>query len=127
MSAPKRKVSGAVGAIIGLVGMSAIAGVLVTAMVTPALAVTGLGANSTISVFENLPTYIKPDALSQTSSVYGKNSDGSTVLLASFSSRTAKPSAGTTSASTSKMPWSPPKTPVSMYTAVWMFSPPPAP
>jgi membrane peptidoglycan carboxypeptidase len=84
MSAPKRKVSGAVGAIIGLVGMSAIAGVLVTAMVTPALAVTGLGANSTISVFENLPTYIKPDALSQTSSVYGKNSDGSTVLLASF-------------------------------------------
>src|ERR1700712_1479234 len=84
MSAPKRKVSGAVGAIIGLVGMSAIAGVLVTAMVTPALAVTGLGANSTISVFETLPSYIKPDALSQTSSVYGKNSDGTEVLLASF-------------------------------------------
>src|ERR1700712_1296646 len=84
MSAPKRKVSGAVGAIIGLVGMSAIAGVLVTAMVTPALAVTGLGANSTLSVSKTLPSYIKPDALSQTSSVYGKNPDGSTVLLASF-------------------------------------------
>lgn len=84
MSAPKRKVSGAVGALLGVVGISAIAGVLVTAMVTPALAITGLAANSTISVFENLPSYIKPDALSQTSSVYGKNPDGSSVLLASF-------------------------------------------
>ncbi|GAA0999057.1 transglycosylase domain-containing protein [Subtercola frigoramans] len=84
MSAPKRKVSGAVGALLGVVGISAIAGVLITAMVTPALAVTGLAANSTISVFENLPSYIKPDALSQTSSLYGKNQDGSNVLLASF-------------------------------------------
>ncbi|WP_172582681.1 transglycosylase domain-containing protein [Subtercola boreus] len=64
--------------------MSAIAGVLVTAMVTPALAVTGLAANNSIGVFENLPSYIKPDALSQTSSVYAKNPDGSDVLLASF-------------------------------------------
>ncbi|WP_158507155.1 transglycosylase domain-containing protein [Subtercola sp. Z020] len=64
--------------------MSAIAGVLVTAMVTPALAVTGLAANNSIGVFENLPSYIKPDALAQTSSVYGKNEDGSNVLLASF-------------------------------------------
>ncbi|MEA9985921.1 transglycosylase domain-containing protein [Subtercola sp. RTI3] len=53
-------------------------------MVTPALAVTGLAANNTIGVFENLPSYIKPDALSQTSSIYAKNADGSDVLLASF-------------------------------------------
>ncbi|RFA15176.1 hypothetical protein B7R21_03850 [Subtercola boreus] len=84
MSAPKRKVSGAVGAFLGLVGMSALVGVLVTAMVTPALAITGLAANNSIGVFENLPSYIKPDALSQTSSVYAKNPDGSDVLLASF-------------------------------------------
>ncbi|WP_172592244.1 transglycosylase domain-containing protein [Subtercola boreus] len=64
--------------------MSAVAGLLVTAMVTPALAVTGLAANNSIGVFENLPSYIKPDALAQTSSIYGKNEDGSNVLLASF-------------------------------------------
>ncbi|MCU1476505.1 MAG: penicillin-binding protein [Subtercola sp.] len=84
MTAHKRKTTGVLGAIVGLVGVSVIAGVLVTAIVTPAVAVTGVAVDSSLSVFENLPSYIKPDALSQTSSIYAQNADGSQTLLASF-------------------------------------------
>jgi membrane peptidoglycan carboxypeptidase len=63
--------------------MSAIAGILVTAMVTPALAVTGIAANNSIGMFENLPSYIKPDALAQKTNIYATHDDGSNVLLAS--------------------------------------------
>lgn len=83
MSAPKASASGVVGAILGIVGMSAIAGILVTAMVTPALAVTGIAANNSIGMFENLPSYIKPDALAEKTNIYATNSDGSPRLLAS--------------------------------------------
>ncbi|WP_170927110.1 transglycosylase domain-containing protein [Agreia sp. VKM Ac-1783] len=62
--------------------MSAIAGVLVTAMVAPALAVTGIATNNSIGMFENLPEYIKPDVLSQRSEIYAKGADGNPVLLA---------------------------------------------
>ncbi|PPF81896.1 penicillin-binding protein, partial [Subtercola sp. Z020] len=84
MPAQKSKTTGVLGAIAGIVGASVIAGVLVTAVVTPALAVTGVAVDSSLSVFENLPSYIKPDALSQTSSIYAQNADGSKTLLASF-------------------------------------------
>jgi len=47
--------------ILGFVGLSALAGVLVTAAVTPALAVTGMAANNGISMFENLPGYLEID------------------------------------------------------------------
>ncbi len=46
-------------ALLGLVGFSALAGLLVTVMVTPALAVTGITASSTIGVFDSLPEYIE--------------------------------------------------------------------
>ncbi|RFA22418.1 transglycosylase domain-containing protein [Subtercola boreus] len=78
------RLPGAFGAFGGLAVLSAMVGVLVTAMVAPVIAVTGVTAQNTIGVFENLPDYIRPDALSQTSSVYGRNPDGSEVLLASF-------------------------------------------
>ncbi|GAA0999049.1 transglycosylase domain-containing protein [Subtercola frigoramans] len=55
-----------------------------TAIVTPAVAVTGVAVDSTLGLFENLPSYIKPDTLSQTSSIYSQNADGSQTLLASF-------------------------------------------
>ena len=42
MSAQNQKASGIIGALAGMVGLSALAGVLVTVMVTPALAVTGI-------------------------------------------------------------------------------------
>jgi membrane peptidoglycan carboxypeptidase len=59
MSAPKPKPAGVLGAIAGLFGFSALAGVLVTVMVTPAIAVTGMTANTSISIFENLPNFIE--------------------------------------------------------------------
>ncbi|MFC9558801.1 transglycosylase domain-containing protein [Agromyces sp. NPDC056965] len=70
--------------ILGFVGMSALAGVLVTAAVTPALAVTGMAANNSISMFENLPGYLEPGELSQKSNIYATQADGSRYLLASF-------------------------------------------
>jgi membrane peptidoglycan carboxypeptidase len=82
MSAQKTKASGVLGAVLGIIGMSAIAGILVTALVAPALAVTGLAANNSIGMFENLPSYIEPTALAQKSEIYAKGSDGTDMLLA---------------------------------------------
>lgn len=43
----------------GIVGFSALSGLLVTVMVAPALAVTGITASSTIGIFDSLPEYIE--------------------------------------------------------------------
>jgi len=79
-----RRFGGAVGGLIGLVCMSAVAGLLVTVAVTPALALSGMTATNTISMFENLPGYVALDQLSQKSNVYARQSDGTPVLMASF-------------------------------------------
>ena len=50
--------------------MSALAGILVTAAVTPALAVTGMAANNSISMFENLPAYLEIGELSEKTDIY---------------------------------------------------------
>ncbi|TFC43878.1 PASTA domain-containing protein [Cryobacterium sp. TMT1-21] len=84
MSAINRSVSGALAGLLGFVGMSAIAGVLVTAAVTPALALSGMTATNTINVFENLPDYLSIDQLSQKSNIYAMHTDGTPQLLASF-------------------------------------------
>ncbi len=46
-------------AITGILGFSALSGLLVTVMVAPALAVTGITASSTIGIFDSLPEYIE--------------------------------------------------------------------
>ena len=46
--AENRTVNGVLGGFLGFVGMSAVAGVLVTAAVTPALALSGMAATNTI-------------------------------------------------------------------------------
>ncbi|WP_241984595.1 transglycosylase domain-containing protein [Cryobacterium adonitolivorans] len=63
--------------------MSAVAGVLVTVAVTPALAVSGMTATNTINVFESLPNYLTVDQLSQKSTIYVV-ADGAPFALASF-------------------------------------------
>ncbi|WP_353828628.1 transglycosylase domain-containing protein [Agromyces sp. SYSU T0242] len=83
MSAQKLT-SDAASGVLGFLGMSALAGLLVTAAVTPALAVTGMAANNSINMFENLPGYLKIDELSQKTDIYATRSDGSEALLASF-------------------------------------------
>ncbi|TFC55092.1 PASTA domain-containing protein [Cryobacterium sp. TMB3-1-2] len=84
MSAKKRTVSGALGGLLGFIGMSAVAGVLVTVAVTPALAVSGMTATNTINVFENLPNYLTVDQLSQKSTIYAIDGNGAPYALASF-------------------------------------------
>ncbi|MBM3715275.1 MAG: PASTA domain-containing protein [Actinobacteria bacterium] len=59
----KRTANGVLGGIVGLVGLSAAAGVLVTAAVTPAIAVSGAAANSAISIFDSMPDYLEIDEL----------------------------------------------------------------
>ena len=79
---------GAVGA---FVGMSAVAGLLVTAAVTPAIAVTGMAANNGIGVFEGLPEYLQIGQLAQPTTIYAKAADGSDVALATFYSQNRLP------------------------------------
>jgi membrane peptidoglycan carboxypeptidase len=57
-------------AIAGLVGFSALSGLLVTVMVAPALAVTGITASSTLGVFDSLPEYITIDALPERNTLW---------------------------------------------------------
>jgi membrane peptidoglycan carboxypeptidase len=82
MSAQKTKPVGALGSVLGLIGFSVVAGVLVTAMVTPALAVTSLTAKSSIGVFQNLPEFIQIGEQSQQNQIYAKQ-DGKDVKIAS--------------------------------------------
>ncbi len=59
MSAQNSPRRGVISAIAGLLGFSVLSGLLVTVMVTPALAVTGITASSTIGIFDSLPEYIE--------------------------------------------------------------------
>ncbi|WIE60381.1 transglycosylase domain-containing protein [Curtobacterium sp. MCLR17_032] len=68
-SARRTKPVSAVGAFIGFVGFSALAGLLVTIGVTPAIAVAGVTTTSTIGVFESLPEYIELGDLPQRNEV----------------------------------------------------------
>lgn len=67
----------------GFLGLSMTAGVLITAMVTPVVAVAGVAAETGIQVFETIPEALIPDALAQTTDIYARNSAGDPVLLAS--------------------------------------------
>lgn len=71
------------GGLAGFIGFSVLAGVLVTAMVTPALAVTSVAANNTIGVFENLPDFIRLGTQSQQNTIYAVR-DGAPVQVASI-------------------------------------------
>ncbi|WP_233265348.1 transglycosylase domain-containing protein [Leifsonia sp. AG29] len=57
-------------ALLGFVALSGVAGLLAAAAVTPAVALTGSAADSTISVFDSLPEYVKVEPLAQASTMY---------------------------------------------------------
>lgn len=80
----RRSFHGVLGGLLGLVAMSAAAGVLVAVSVTPVVALSGMATTSTISMFENLPSYINIEPLSQKSDIFATRSDGTFELLASF-------------------------------------------
>lgn len=72
-----------VGAATGFLGLSLAAGVLVSAMVTPVVAVAGVATGAGIHVFETMPEALTVDALAQTTDIYARNGAGEPVLLAS--------------------------------------------
>lgn len=86
MSAQKSPRRGIFTAVAGLLGFSALAGLLVTVMVAPALAVTGVTASSTIGIFDSLPEYIEIGQLPQRNEIYA-NSAAGPVLIASVYSQ----------------------------------------
>jgi membrane peptidoglycan carboxypeptidase len=57
-------------AVLGLVAFSAVAAVLVTASVTPMIAVSSVTAQSAIGIFNNLPTYISIGKLPGPNTIY---------------------------------------------------------
>ncbi|MEO6943700.1 MAG: transglycosylase domain-containing protein [Lacisediminihabitans sp.] len=83
MSAQKLKPTSVLGGVAGFVGFSVLAGVLVTAMITPALAVTSVAANNTIGIFENLPDFIQIGEQSQQNTIYA-NRGGKPEVIASI-------------------------------------------
>src|SRR3978361_1159050 len=60
-------------AVLGLIAFSAIAAVLVTASVTPMIAVSSVTAQSAIGIFNNLPTYISIGKLPGPNTIYAKS------------------------------------------------------
>jgi membrane peptidoglycan carboxypeptidase len=81
---PPRSAGGVFGALLGLVATSAIAGLLVTVILTPVLAVTGVTASNTIGTFSSLPDYLAIEPLAQRSNIYATRADGTPVLLATL-------------------------------------------
>ena len=73
-------------ALAGYIVLSTVASVLCVAGVTPVIALTGSAADSTISVFDGLPEYIKVEPLAQASTMYAL-SNGQQVPIASFYSQ----------------------------------------
>lgn len=84
MPQKNRTAKGVLGGLLGLIGLSAVAGILVTATVTPALAVAGAAGSQALDLFENLPSYLKPDAPMEPSKFYAIGYDGQPVQMATF-------------------------------------------
>lgn len=83
MSAQNPPRRGAFSAILGLLGFSALSGLLVTVMVAPAIAVTGVTASSTIGIFDSLPEYMQIDQLPERNELYASSAAGP-VLIATI-------------------------------------------
>ncbi|MDQ1561408.1 MAG: hypothetical protein QOE85_749 [Actinomycetota bacterium] len=83
MSAQNPPRRGVFAAIVGILAFSVVAGVLVTALVTPAVAVTSVTAQSGIDIFNNLPTYIEIGTQAAQNKIYAK-SNGKEVQIATI-------------------------------------------
>ncbi|WP_336660540.1 transglycosylase domain-containing protein [Leucobacter sp. USHLN153] len=79
-----RTAGGALGGILGALAMSVIAGVLVTAAVTPVVALSGTATKSAVGIFENLPDHIDPGRLAEPSTIYATGADTTVYELATF-------------------------------------------
>jgi len=81
----RRRAGGILGGLAGLLGLSALTGVLVAAAVTPAVALTGAAASQAITLFDELPSTLQIDQLMVPSNFYATDPDtGEAVLMAQF-------------------------------------------
>lgn len=79
------------GGLLGLVGLSTVAGVLVAATVTPAIALSGAAASSAITMFDNLPSVLEIEKLMLPTTIYYKDPSGADVELAKFYDQNRSP------------------------------------
>ncbi|MEN2740377.1 transglycosylase domain-containing protein [Microbacterium sp. X-17] len=92
MPASKRTSGGVLGGIAGLVGLSVAAGVLITATVTPAIAVSGAAASSAITLFDNLPSVLAIDDLMLPTTLYANDPNThQPVVMTSFYDQNRSP------------------------------------
>ena len=87
----KRTASGVLGGFAGLVGLSAVAGVLIAATVTPAIALSGAAASSAITMFDNLPSVLEIEKLMLPTTLYYKDRAGADVELTKFYDQNRSP------------------------------------
>ena len=73
MSDSNRRPRGFLQALAGIAGFGALAGVMVTAMISPALAVTSVGATTAIGVFDALPEFIELGEQAQKNTLWAQN------------------------------------------------------
>ena len=83
MSAQNPPRRGVLAALLGTVAFSVIAGILVAAMVTPAVAVSSVAVKSGVGIFNDLPTYITVGKLPGQNSIWA-NSGGQQVKIATL-------------------------------------------
>ncbi len=79
----KGKKSKRSGGWLSLLGLSSLASVLSIALLLPLIWLGGLGASATVSIFENLPDFIKPVNAAEASNIYAMK-DGKPVQVARF-------------------------------------------
>ncbi len=80
------------GGFAGLIGLSAVAGVLIAATVTPAIAVSGAAATGAIEMFDNLPSVLDIEKLMLPTTLYAKNPDtGEYVEITQFYDQNRSP------------------------------------
>ncbi|MBD3943808.1 penicillin-binding protein [Microbacterium sp. NEAU-LLC] len=73
------------GGILGLLALSAAAGVLVVAPLAPAIAISGSAASTAVSLFDGMPSYLEIDRLMLPTTIYARDpASGQDVELTSF-------------------------------------------
>ena len=81
----RRTVGGVLGGIVGLLALSGIAGVLIVAPLAPAIAISGAAANTAVSMFDSMPSYLEIDRLMLPTTIYARDpASGQDVELTSF-------------------------------------------
>jgi membrane peptidoglycan carboxypeptidase len=86
MSQRKTSAAHALGAVLGGVGLSVLAGILIAALVTPTLVVVGSTVKESVGIFDSLPTFIEIDQQAQRNRIFATQ-DGQPVEIATVFSQ----------------------------------------